>query len=513
MTQETLETRGAKSLLPLHLADDALGLTDEHFWTWTEKLFTALKSSLGFVEQPRSYQPTLQISFSDDALSGADIYIPQFSKRATNFRGQLNLSAIHKVLISKAVNLTPHSNRTCLHVEVDISEYPELKYDIGDHMGIWPENPKDEVDALRSALGLDRESMHKRLSISSKLADTDVPHVYSNPSTLHALFSRHLGICNPISRKAALDLDQFAPSAEVSTKIRSITSDHETFARHKASYKITLAAMLSWASPGKPWNIPLSFVLEILPPIEPRYYSIASAPIVSPRKVSLCISLLSIPLQGAERVHGVASSNLRGIHDSIHTANGEMKPTLPQLPGISPAPRIFCHLRKSKFKPPVSSPQPMIMIATGTGIAPFRAFLQHRVRLRKMGKEIGKMMLFFGCRNDAEHLYKEELSAFQQSLHDRLEVIVAYSRSQSDKCYVQDKIREHEQDLVHLIVELKAKDVRLWLHRDGQRRKDSHRRRASRDKDLVFGRLSRISANAEQNQSVARGCLGARSCC
>jgi len=190
-----------------------------------------------------------------------------------------------------------------------------------------------------------------------------------------------------------------------------------------------------------------------------------------------------------------------------------MKPTLPQLPGISPAPRIFCHLRKSKFKPPVSSPQPMIMIATGTGIAPFRAFLQHRVRLRKMGKEIGKMMLFFGCRNDAEHLYKEELSAFQQSLHDRLEVIVAYSRSQSDKCYVQDKIREHEQDLVHLIVELKAKDVRLWLHRDGQRRKDSHRRRASRDKDLVFGRLSRISANAEQNQSVARGCLGARSCC
>lgn len=306
--QETLGIRGAKSLLPLLFADDALGLTDEHFWTWTEKLFTTLKSSLGFVEQPHSYQQTSQISFGEDALNDVDIYTPQFSKQATNFRAQLSLSAIHNVLIRKAVNLTPHSDRTSLHVEVDISEYPELKYDIGDHMGIWPENPRDEVDALRFALGLDQEFMHKRLSISSNLADTDVPHVYSNPMTLQALFSRHLGICNAISRKATLDLYQFAPSAEASAKIRSITSDHETFARHKASYKITLAAMLSWASPGTPWTTPPSFVLEALLLIEPRYYSIASSPIVSPRQVSLSISLLSIPLQAAERIHGVASS-------------------------------------------------------------------------------------------------------------------------------------------------------------------------------------------------------------
>jgi sulfite reductase (NADPH) flavoprotein alpha-component len=101
------------------------------------------------------------------------------------------------------------------------------------------------------------------------------------------------------------------------------------------------------------------------------------------------------------------------------------------------------------FRVPEDNTVPMIMVGPGTGIAPFRAFLQER----QARQAIGKNWLFFGDRNaDTDFIYQDELNAFkEQGVLTRLEL--AFSRDQEDKIYVQDKMREHGAELFAWLVE------------------------------------------------------------
>jgi sulfite reductase (NADPH) flavoprotein alpha-component len=105
---------------------------------------------------------------------------------------------------------------------------------------------------------------------------------------------------------------------------------------------------------------------------------------------------------------------------------------------------VRCFVIPNKvFKVPEDNNLPMIMVGPGTGIAPFRAFLQER----EYRKAQGKNWLFFGDRNAAtDFIYRDELEAMQQSgLLTRLDL--AFSRDQAQKIYVQDKMREHGAEL------------------------------------------------------------------
>jgi NADPH-ferrihemoprotein reductase len=98
---------------------------------------------------------------------------------------------------------------------------------------------------------------------------------------------------------------------------------------------------------------------------------------------------------------------------------------------------------------------PLVMVAAGTGLAPFRAFLSERCQMLKIGKEVGPMILFFGCRNPNEdYIYREELEEMQTALGDRLRIVTAFSRLQgSPRQYVQDRVAELGEDVVKLIDE------------------------------------------------------------
>lgn len=90
------------------------------------------------------------------------------------------------------------------------------------------------------------------------------------------------------------------------------------------------------------------------------------------------------------------------------------------------------------------------MVAAGTGIAPFRGFLQQRARLAATGSHVGSMLLFFGCRHpDQDFLYREELESLTSGpLKGKLQVFTAFSRVDSGRQYVQDRLRE-ERELVN----------------------------------------------------------------
>ncbi|OCB45258.1 sulfite reductase subunit alpha [Mycobacterium vulneris] len=188
-------------------------------------------------------------------------------------------------------------------------------------------------------------------------------------------------------------------------------------------------------------------VIDALRPLQFRDYSIASSPLVHPDRVHLTVATVRYP--GAGRRHGgVASTYLAERSQTV---------------------RI--HLRPNHhFRLPAGD-VPIIMIGPGTGIAPFRAFLQER----QAAAAPGRSWLFFGDRRRAtDFLYGEELTGFAQSgTLTRLDV--AFSRDQETKVYVQHRMRENSaelfswlQDGAHLYVcgdaDRMAKDVDAALH-------------------------------------------------
>jgi sulfite reductase (NADPH) flavoprotein alpha-component len=195
---------------------------------------------------------------------------------------------------------------------------------------------------------------------------------------------------------------------------------------------------------------PTEFV-ALLKKLQPRLYSISSSPKAHPGEVHLCVGVVRYDSLGRAR-KGVCSTFL-----------AERVPAGGAVP-------VFVHHNKN-FRPPANADAPMIMVGPGTGIAPFRAFLEER---RSTGAK-GKNWLFFGDQRAAtDFLFREEIEVMRRegTLH-RLDL--AFSRDQAEKIYVQHRMLEHARELYAWLEEgagfyvcgdasRMAKDVDAALH-------------------------------------------------
>lgn len=164
--------------------------------------------------------------------------------------------------------------------------------------------------------------------------------------------------------------------------------------------------------------------VETLAPLNPRLYSIASSMRCVGEEVHLTVGKVAYEREGRRR-KGVASTLL-----AERAAPGERL-------------RVFVQPNHGGFTVPADPAIPMIMIGPGTGIAPFRAFLQERAATRSPGDN----WLFFGDQHEAyDFLYREELQHYLSSgVLSRLDT--AFSRDGEKKIYVQDRMREHGAEL------------------------------------------------------------------
>ncbi len=103
------------------------------------------------------------------------------------------------------------------------------------------------------------------------------------------------------------------------------------------------------------------------------------------------------------------------------------------------------------FQPPSDPRTPIILVAAGTGLAPFRGFLQERAGTQRRGRDVGASLLFFGCRDpDHDFLYEPELRQYEAIGVTRL--IPAFSRLPGQpKCYVQHNILRHPTEILDLL--------------------------------------------------------------
>ena len=174
--------------------------------------------------------------------------------------------------------------------------------------------------------------------------------------------------------------------------------------------------------------------LSMLPQLRLRQYSISSSPLADPTLCSLTLGLLDQDaLQGTgKRFVGVASNFLSKVQpgDHIHV---NVKASHPSF-----------HL------PTDMANTPLIMIAAGTGIAPFRGFVQERARLLEAGREMAPALLFIGCRHpDQDALYKTELAAWAEK--GAVDVRYAFSRPETGGAeYVQDRFWDDREEVMQL---------------------------------------------------------------
>jgi sulfite reductase (NADPH) flavoprotein alpha-component len=170
-------------------------------------------------------------------------------------------------------------------------------------------------------------------------------------------------------------------------------------------------------------NIPLQAICEQFGPLLPRFYSLASSLKAYPNEVHLTVAVFTFT-HGGEKRFGVAS------HFLSHLA--EVGTT-----------EIPIYVQTSHvFRLPEDPSTPIIMVGPGTGVAPFRAFLQERIATGATGKN----WLFFGERNEkSDFFYQDDWQKLIDNRHLRLDV--AFSRDQENKIYVQHRLYQHAQEI------------------------------------------------------------------
>lgn len=284
-----------------------------------------------------------------------------------------------RLISAKALN-KPGSDKDTRHVIFDLKS-SGLSYKPGDAMGVWPKNCPDLINDI-----LDR--------LRASGAE-DVPTPDGQHTSLYEALLRDYTITHPTDE--IFQLLDMSPTENISL----------------------LDALREYEGPA----LDLAKFVTALTPLQPRLYSISSSLLAHPEQVHLTVGVVRYKSGRGTSCKGAASTYL-----AERVRPGQKA-------------RIFFHA--SKFALPEDGAAPVIMVGPGTGIAPFRAFLEHR----KAQGASGKNWLFFGDQRQAtDFLYEEELSGY---LNDGTltTLSTAFSRDQKHKVYVQTRMLEEGREI------------------------------------------------------------------
>ena len=404
---------GAQRIGSAGEGDDGAGTMEEDFLAWKEPVWAALSESMGLQERDASYEPVFNVT-EDDSLNPEDasVYLGEPTKGHLDGEAKGPFSA-HNPFIAPIVEsreLFTVKDRNCLHMEISIAG-SGLSYQTGDHIAVWPTNAGAEVDRFLSVFGL-KEKRNSVISIKGIDVTAKVP--IPTPTTYDVAVRYYMEVCAPVSRQFVATLAAFAPDEESKAEIVRLGSDKDYFHEKITNQCFNIAQALQTITTKPFTNVPFSLLVEGLNKIQPRYYSISSSSLVQKDKISITAVVESTRLPGATHVvKGVTTNYLLALKQK---QNGDPSPDPHGQTYDITGPRnkydgihVPVHVRHSNFKLPSDPSRPIIMIGPGTGVAPFRGFIQERAALAAKGEKVGTAVLFFGCRNrDEDFLYQDE---------------------------------------------------------------------------------------------------------
>lgn len=286
------------------------------------------------------------------------------------------------------VEMSAIGARSKRHLELALPS--GMTYAAGDYLAVLPENPPELPKRLAKRLGLDLDATIKINDLRGLGSNLPLEQLVS----LREVLSRFVELSAPASRGDINALASHNPCPPHRDQLLALAADDVTYREQILEPRVTILELLERFPTCAP---PLGVVLDLLPAMKQRMYSIASSPKVQPEQVALTVALVSYESTAAtgHRV-GVASSYLatRQPGDRVAVA-------------VRPPKRGFC--------PPKEDSTPMIMIAAGSGIAPFRGFVQDRAASKAAGHEVAPALLFFGCDHpEVDLLYAQEWAQWQE---------------------------------------------------------------------------------------------------
>ncbi|OQE27429.1 hypothetical protein PENSTE_c004G06322 [Penicillium steckii] len=443
-----LSKLGAQRIGSAGEGDDGAGTMEEDFLAWKEPMWTALSDAMGLQEREAVYEPVFNVNEDESASPEDDsVYLgePTAAHRQGQPKGPYSAHNPYVAPIVESYELFTVKDRNCLHMEINIGG-SNLSYQTGDHIAIWPTNAGAEVDRFLQVFGLEdkRDSV-----INIKGIDVTAKVPIPSPTTYDAAIRYYMEVCAPVSRQFVSSLAAFAPDEQSKAEIVRLGNDKDYFHEKITNHCYNIAQALQSITSKTFTAVPFSLLIEGLNKLQPRYYSISSSSLVQKDKISITAVVESVRLPGASHmVKGVTTNYLLALKQK---QNGDPSPDPHGLTYSITGPRnkydgihVPVHVRHSNFKLPSDPSKPIIMVGPGTGVAPFRGFIQERAALAAKGEKVGTTLLFFGCRkSDEDFLYKEEFKTFQEQMGDSLKIITAFSREGSEKVYVQHRLKEN----------------------------------------------------------------------
>ncbi|KAJ9627825.1 hypothetical protein H2203_003043 [Taxawa tesnikishii (nom. ined.)] len=452
-----LDNLGAKRVGSAGEGDDGAGTMEEDFLAWKEPMWKELTAAMGLEEREAVYEPALEITEREDLDPESDeVYLGEPNKNHLEGKqkGPFNAHNPYIAPIAESKELFTVNDRNCLHMEIDISG-SNLSYQTGDHIAVWPTNAGKEVDRFLNIVGL-LEKRHTVISVQPLDPTAKVP--FPSPTTYDAAVRYHMEICAPVSRQFVSQLGAFAPNDSIKAELKKLGDDRDYFHDQVVVKNYNIAQLLEYLSQGQKWDkVPFSLFIEVIHKIQPRYYSISSSSLAQKDKISITAVVESIEIPGSPNiVKGVTTNYLLALKQKQH---GDPHPDPHGLNYAITGPRnkydgihVPVHVRHSNFKLPSDPSKPIIMVGPGTGVAPFRAFVQERAKQARDGENVGKTMLFFGCRRkDEDFIYQDEWEQYKNDLGDNFVMDVAFSREGPKKVYVQHRMKDFAAEINNLL--------------------------------------------------------------
>lgn len=414
-----LEEFGARRVYPRG-EGDARDDFDGQFQVWYEPLWTKVATELG-VDLGKLEAAESQPLYALEILPG---------EQMSPFVDTLDANPM-TVLVNRELHTKQGPNpseRSTRHIELQLPA--AATYRAGDHLGVIPHNGEALVKRVAERFGFERDGYIRLRRTSNRKTFLPVDQTIS----VYRLLSDYVELQDVATRKDIQTLVDYTECPPEKARLQALVGDDEaSVARYKEEVLARRKSLIDLLEESPACELPLNVYLELLSPLRPRYYSISSSPLQEPKACSITVGVVEAPARsGHGTFQGVCSNYLqRQAEDGVIYA--------------------FVKDTKSFFRLPEDPSTPLIMIGPGTGLAPFRGFLQERAAQKAQGQTIGESLLFFGCRHpEQDFIYQDELKAFADQGVTR--IMPCFSRLPGQpKTYVQDQVLACQDEVWQLI--------------------------------------------------------------
>lgn len=410
LIDERLEALGAKRLAP-RAESDAREDADSQFHAFDEALWPRLadRFKLDLAAAPVAAEPLYRVEVVETI--------------ATNPVAFQTGAVAMTVLANR--ELQTAGERSTRHIEIALPA--GASYRPGDHLCVVPVNPRATVRRALARFGMEDGTFIRVTATGGRRS----PFPKDSAVPVRRLAEAFGELQSVASRKDLATLARHTRCPVTKEKLAALAAPASDGADlYRSEVLLKRKSVLDLLEEFPACELPFGVYLEMIPWLAPRYYSISSSPKRDPKVCSITVGVVDgAARSGLGRYRGVCSNYLKDARDGDTVYAIVKEPT-------------------AGFRLPDDPSRPLIMIGPGTGLAPFRGFLQERAALKAEGAALGPALLFYGCRNDSDFLYRDELQA---AARDGLcELFVAFSR-QGPRIYVQDLIRKESAQVSALL--------------------------------------------------------------